>query len=227
MKHIKSFFSLFAGTFFSLTAISQATVCDSLSVSSVNIENEVMYLEVYNASTHFIAYPYFALVMDANDYINIQPPTSVPTFLSVPGDGNNGYTTAVYFASIDPADEVPLNTAFTGTLTITNPNDETFSCSLPVAFTYGSMTTSVADNEAISLSVFPNPANELLVVNATGLTGMLQYTITEVTGRQVISSTMSPMNGRMEIPTVQLAAGHYILSVVSEGKVLTAGFEKR
>jgi hypothetical protein len=226
MKPINSFFGLFAGMLFSLSAAAQATVCDSLSVSSVYIENEVMYLEVYNASNHTIVYPFFTLVMDANDYINIQPPSSVPSFLSVPGDGNNGFTTAVYFASIDPADEVPLNTAFTGTLTITDPNDETFSCALPVSFNYGTLTTSVQDIEAISLSLFPNPVNGVLRVNAAGLTGKFEYYIVEITGRQLLASTTSANNGQLEISTEALPAGSYILSVYANGQVVSMPFQK-
>lgn len=176
------------------TAVYQRTeaFCDSISIDSVYIEGGVLFLQVYNSSQHVVIYPFFTTILDTNPYIQLDDTTTVPSFLSIPGDGNNGYTTAAYFGTIEPAASVPLNTVFTGTLTITDPNDATFSCSQPFSFTYGDFFTAAKEPDAELLQIFPNPCNgqfrmllptdqaEIIITNALGQEVLKTYSVGKI-----------------------------------------------
>lgn len=142
----------------------QQTLCDSMNIDSVYIDNNMLYITLYNSSHHFIAYPFFTFNIDTNTYIQFNNNVNVLSFLSVPGDANNGFSTASYNGSFAAANTVPLNTNFTGNLVITDPNDSNFNCVFPVNFIYGTMPTQVKNIDQNNYQIYPVPASKILTI---------------------------------------------------------------
>ncbi len=134
------------------------TVCDSINIENVVLDANTIEIQVYNSSQHTIIYPFFTTTLTYNPYITMADTLQVLSFLSVPGDGNNGFSNALYWnVTFAPASSVPANTIFTGNLVITDPNDSTFSCTKPFSFTYGSGVATTPVIGMAKLQVFPNP----------------------------------------------------------------------
>lgn len=136
-------------------------LCDSLTVSGVEIIDGNLQITVYNSSGQTIIYPYFTTTLDENPYLIMEDTFIVLSLLSIPGDFNDGYTTAFYSGTYAAPETVPLNTTFTGNLIIGDPNDSTFSCTLPFTFQYGTMPTSILDNKLFTEQVYPNPSAQV------------------------------------------------------------------
>ncbi len=143
------------------------TVCDSLSVDTVYVDANSFNITVYNNSEHFIVYPYFSILLDANPYISFNNNLMVPSFLSTPSDANAGFTSGNYFnISLTPASQVPQNTLFTGMLMIQDPNDSTFLCGLPFSFLYGDQLASITELSENQFIIFPNPSAGLFTIQS-------------------------------------------------------------
>lgn len=168
------------------------TVCDSLSVDTVIIENNTFQITVYNSSQTFIAYPFFTIDLDENTYIDFIDSLSVPTFLSVPSDAGNGFTSGYYSSvTIANASTVPSNTIFTGHLIIQDPNDSTFYCSLPFSFTYGNQVAGIDYFESEAVDLYTNPTNETFTNPSNGsftiaTKEQILLTIVDPTGRNIL-----------------------------------------
>lgn len=146
-------------------AISQ-TSCDAMSVDTVFVDQQSFQLTVYNGSQHFIVYPFFSVSLDENPYIVLGDTLTVPSFLSIPGDFNDGYTSAFFHnATVAPPSTVPFQTEFTGSLTIRDPNDSSFICTKPFSFYYGEMTTSTTHTLVEKFQLYPNPTQGRLYVS--------------------------------------------------------------
>ncbi len=197
----------------------QNAYCDSIAVDSVFIDNNMLQITVYNSSQHFIVYPYFIINLDANSYIQLNDSVTVLSFLSVMGDANNGYTTASYFGNISAANTVPLNTNFTGTITITDPNDSTFNCTYPFNFVYGTMPTSVKSNDDINLSVYPSPASSLLTIQLSDEMINANYLITDQAGRNIASGKFNNALNIIDINGIE--TGIYNLKIISNHTINT------
>ncbi|MCC6703130.1 MAG: T9SS type A sorting domain-containing protein [Fluviicola sp.] len=164
MKHFILFFSVLCLN----SAIHAQTVCDSLSVDTVIIENNTFQITVYNSSQTFIAYPFFTVDLDENPYIDFIDSLSVPTFLGIPSDASNGYTSGYYSSvTIANAAAVPSNTLFSGHLIIQDPNDSTFYCSLPFSFTYGSQVANLATFDSNFIQLYPNPSTGIFNISSS------------------------------------------------------------
>ncbi len=192
------------------------TICDSISIDSVFVDANFFNISVYNSSQHFIAYPYFTAVINDNPYITLNDSLTIPTFLSIPGDGNNGYTTAIYIdVNIAPASTVPSNTLFTGTLTIQDPNDSTFSCSKPFSFRYGDMLTSVNELQEDMLKIYPNPTSGLFTVSlATELDEIISIRLYNNSG-QLVKQLNNANSKNHSIDVNDLSRGVYIIQVTT------------
>jgi hypothetical protein len=143
------------------------TVCDSLSVDTVYVDANSFNITVYNSSEHFIVYPYFSILLDANPYISFNNNLMVPSFLSTPSDANAGFTGGNYFnINLTPASQVPQNTLLTGMLMIQDPNDSTFLCGLPFSFLYGDQLASTSELSGNQFTIFPNLSAGLLTIQS-------------------------------------------------------------
>jgi hypothetical protein len=143
------------------------TVCDSLTIDTVYVDANSFNITVYNSSEHFIVYPFFSILLDANPYISFNNNLMVPSFLSTANDANVGFTSGNYFdINLTAASQVPQNTLFTGILMIQDPNDSTFLCGLPFSFLYGDQLAAVAELSENQFSIFPNPSSGFIHINA-------------------------------------------------------------
>ena len=197
----------------------QNTYCDSIAVDSVFIDNNMLQITVYNSSQHFIVYPFFIIDLDQNSYIQLNDSVTVLSFLSVMGDANNGYTTASYFGNLSAANTVPLNTNFTGTITITDPNDSTFNCSYPFNFVYGTMPTSVKTTNDVNLNVYPSPASSLLTIQLSDEMINASYLITDQAGRNIASGKFNKTLNTIDINGIE--TGIYNLKIISNHTINT------
>ena len=196
------------------------TICDSISIDTVFVDANFFNISVYNSSQHFIAYPYFTAVMADNPYITLNDSLTIPTFLSIPGDGNNGYTSAVYIdVNIAPASTVPSNTLFTGTLTIQDPNDSTFSCSKAFSFRYGDMLTSLNELQEDMLKIYPNPTSGLFTVSlATENANIESIRLYNISG-QLVKQLNNVNSNNSSFNVNELSQGVYIIQVLTDNGV--------
>lgn len=79
------------------------------------------------------------------------------------------------------------------------------------------------ETNALSVSVFPNPANDWIKVHS-GYAGNAQVSITDVTGRVVAGQMIDGMNNRVEVR--HLNKGMYFLNVSADGKTSSSRFLK-
>ena len=81
----------------------------------------------------------------------------------------------------------------------------------PVNFEINSTTTSVANvAEEVAVSVYPNPATNVLVVKVSA---NATVQLLDVTGKQVLTQTTVNANEKQEINTESVASGVYLLKV--------------
>lgn len=213
MKNFTLLFSICI-LFFNKTTKAQNAYCDSLMVYSVNIDVNMLNLTVYNSSQHFIAYPFFTINLDSNSYIQLNDSVNVLSFLSVVGDANNGYSTASYNGNILAANLVPLNTIFTGTIRITDPNDSTFNCIYPFMFVYGTMPTSLSQNKHENIKIYPSPANDFLNVSLDVYNPNTKYRILNQVGSIVTEGEMNSASNAIDLSNIE--SGVYYLQLQSK-----------
>lgn len=217
------FFRPVIGMFFScmlLLGASQTAnaegLCDSLSVSSVVIVDGNLQITVYNSSSQTIIYPYFTTTLDENPYLMMEDTFLVLSLLSIPGDFNDGYTTAFYAGTYAAPETVPLNTEFTGHLIIGDPNDSTFSCTLPFTFLYGTMSPeSIVDQQLIE-SIFPNPSSGSGLLTISQPNALVQ--LFDMQGNLVQTVFAHERQTTLHVQD----AGCYMIRVTAEGRVYTS-----
>jgi len=206
---------LLLNSFLLLNSVSSSgqTICDSISVDTAYMDINMLQLQVYNSSQHFIVYPYFIVILNTNPYILLNDTFYVPSFLSVPGDANLGYTSASYLGTVTPPASIPFNTVFTGTLTINDPNDSTFTCSKPFSFTYGTLNTSVNELNTSLLKIYPNPSSRFFTIFFPQ--DDFEITVTNMIGKQIIKTRQTTTNLQVE------ESGVYIVSVKTKQGTIT------
>ena len=179
------------------------TICDSLSLDTVYVDANSFNITVYNSSEHFIVYPYFSILLDANPYISFNNNLMVPSFLSTPSDANAGFTSGNYFnINLTPASQVPQNTLFTGMLMIQDPNDSTFLCGLPFSFLYGDQLASITELSENQFTIFPNPSAGLLTIQSKEEEGTIA--VIDQFGRTIQSTELNAGNTVIQLEEVGL-----------------------
>jgi len=94
-------------------------------------------------------------------------------------------------------------------------------CGAPVMTNFDCSTLTIADNEWVSgLSVYPNPAKDLLHIKNTSSQVLEQATIYDVRGRLILTSDLNASNGLHQININQLHSGLYILQIDANGTSL-------
>ena len=216
MKNIALLFSIIL--VFSVKSNAQ-TICDSITIDYAVLTTNTIDIQVYNSSGYFFVYPIFTVSLDANPFVSLNETIYYPTFLSIASDGNNGYTSSSFLANVTPETAVPVNTLFTGTLTITDPNDGSFICTIPFSFTYGLMLTNgVNELNETNIQLFPNPVKTDL--NFTEDKGFskedAQINIFSMTGELIHSEEF-----RAQINLEKLKSGIYLVKIESKNGTIT------
>jgi hypothetical protein len=191
------FLGFFLSVFWQFDVSSQA-ICDSIIVEDVVLDANSIEILVYNSSQHTIIYPFFTATLNDNPCITMADTLQVLSFLSVPGDGNNGFSNALYWNVTFVAEStVPANTLFTGNLVITDPNDSTFSCTKPFSFTYGTATAATPETELAKLQVFPNPNEGKWTVISPVSQGNI--TVYDALGKAVFTQAINAETSTIEL----------------------------
>ena len=191
------YLGFFLSIFSQFNVFSQ-TICDSISIENVVLDANSIEIEVYNSSQHTIIYPFFTATLNDNPYITMGDTLKVLSFLSVPSDGNNGFSNALYSNVTFVAEStVPANTLFTGNLVITDPNDSTFSCTKPFSFTYGTATAATPETELAKLQVFPNPNEGKWTVISPVSQGNI--TVYDALGKAVFTQVINAETSTIEL----------------------------
>jgi hypothetical protein len=219
MKNI--LLTIFISLFFIDTQVqAQNAYCDSIYLNSVSIDGNMLNVSVFNTSQLFIAYPFFTINLDSNNYILLNDSVNVLSFLSIVGDANNGYSTASYLGNIIDDSLVPLNTNFTGTIKITDPNDSTFNCVYSFMFVYGTMITSVQSSINVNKAIiYPNPASNRLYINLNTDIVNNFYNIVDYTGRTITSGHLNDKLNSIDIS--ELSSGTYYLKVIANEPIIS------
>jgi PKD repeat protein len=76
----------------------------------------------------------------------------------------------------------------------------------------------IPENDAIILSVFPNPAQEYVLLNSN--LPITRYTLTDISGKMILNSEVSKLP-QAKVDISHLASGVYLLKVVSENISVT------
>lgn len=211
------------------------TICDSIRVDSIHVTSNWMSVFLYNETQNFIVYPGMIVVLNANPYLSMSSAMSIATYLDVAGGSNGGVTEFIPNWNVfTPANLVPLNTVFTGTAYLSDPNNSSFSCAFPIQFTYGTMVQSGISTSSGSLrdvSLFPNPAETLVKVSlAPEQGGTTNITITNLLGEVVSNETQVVIGNtkqEIQLPVADLAPGTYFVTLELNGSITTQKFLKQ
>lgn len=84
-------------------------------------------------------------------------------------------------------------------------------------------TAGLDEADQIGMSIYPNPASEVVNVNFEGKGGNYEVTITDLAGRTISTQSVDNAEGaqNVEISVNDLKAGNYIVTVKTEGAVST------
>jgi hypothetical protein len=139
--------------------------CSDFEIDSLyffpNLTNGVC--QVINSGSTYFVYPIYTIVSDENPYLEINY-TSIASTLDSAGGATNGLNEFLVEAELlMNFEDMPINATVTGTVTIEDPNNEDFFCSLP--FTWNlkpGTTTSVASVKKKHLAFYPNPTKRFV-----------------------------------------------------------------
>jgi hypothetical protein len=85
------------------------------------------------------------------------------------------------------------------------------------------VSTSVQTTPTLELGLFPNPAEDVLRVRSTQDLANRTVLVTDVTGKEVLRTTLR--NGALDVS--DLTGGLYVLHILGEGASLQAKFLKQ
>lgn len=190
---MKTFFS---GCLLLLAALQLKAVpvfpCDSIRVDSVVVNQPSQYLQVYmfNTSTQTFTTPHLHGTLVANPYITLSSQDAISAFFDRFGGPNGGVTQFHVNGTIPVASSVPTGTVFTGTVTLTDPNNPTAYCDYPISFTYGTGPVGIQAFLATNfqLHCFPNPATDEIFLGENALNNH-QFFIYDAQGNLIFTST--------------------------------------
>jgi len=84
-------------------------------------------------------------------------------------------------------------------------------------FVRSTLSTPVKEKEVVDMTAYPNPANNLVTINTTGVDGEVEVKITDILGKVVYFETVSPVK---KIDVSEFKNGVYLISVSENGKAI-------
>ncbi len=172
--------------------------CDSIHVDSVAVNQPMQYIQVYlfNLSQQTFVTPHLNGVLAANAYITLSTQDAISAFFDRWNGPNGGITQFHVNGTIPLASSVPTGTIFTGTVTLTDPNNPTALCPFPISFTYGTgpvgIETFIAEN--FQLKCFPNPATNEIFIGENAVTENRNIQIYNSEGKLLLTSHSNQIN---------------------------------
>jgi ribosomal protein L21E len=126
----------------------------------------------------------------------------------------NGVTATVTSATATQIQTTVPVGATTGKITV-EVNGETAISSTDFTVTTSSVTALPQNLNEAKLILFPNPMRDVLRMEVKGKTNGTQVTIVILNnqGNEVLSTSKSLLNGQLELPIQELAAGQYLIKI--------------
>ena len=192
-------FILFPILFFSFSLFASPNFpCDSIRVDSVVVNQPAGYLQVYmfNTSQQTFTMAHLNGTLAANMYITLSSQYAIATLFDRYGGPNGGATQFHVNGTIPLASSVPTGTVFTGTVTLTDPNNANVNCPYPISFTYGTGPVGIENYDAkdFKLNCFPNPATTEIFLEENKLSVNKTFLIYDCTGKIILQSNSNRIN---------------------------------
>jgi len=115
---------------------------------------------------------------------------------------------------------------YTVTLTATNAAGSDGETKTSYITVYDNTSIKEQDGNA-TISVYPNPATDVVYVQLTQTTGTVTYKVIDVTGKTVLSGNQAAQNGLLTLDTQTLAGGVYTIQLQAAQVVKTAKVIKK
>ena len=109
-----------------------------------------------------------------------------------------------------------------GTLSLTESCDTSFvfesaqGCDSTVYLHLDVTSSLYSTVQTVSVKVYPNPASENVFINTENLHGNAKITVTDMSGKIIISKEVTPQENIIKLNVRELEAGPYLVSVISE-----------
>ena len=87
--------------------------------------------------------------------------------------------------------------------------------------------TSLNNVTTAALAMYPNPAENVIVLNENSLSGNTTVRIMDVTGKLVENVSINATKAPMMISVQNLSSGLYFVSVENNGRVFSTKFSKK
>ncbi len=90
-------------------------------------------------------------------------------------------------------------------------------------FVDGTEIVGLFENENLSgVSIYPNPANDVINFSFNNLSGNVQVSVVDLTGKLVVRKQLNDVSGRLfQLDTKQFVQGLYMISVQQDQKIFT------
>jgi hypothetical protein len=92
---------------------------------------------------------------------------------------------------------------------------------------FDALITGVEQNLSQDLSLYPNPANDFVMLNTAALNGTSTIRLFDVTGKMVDNFNTTQSSAQLMIPVQQLSSGLYFVTVENNGNFFTAKFSRK
>jgi len=173
------------------------------------------YSDIYFMEPTNIAYPYTATLIGGDDFwVNSQSSTGPPVIFPLSVNANSNYASAVCSPANNPGGGAQLHTWADRVSGIYYVNYKysagpsyVFRHSAPVATTI----------EKSSWAVHPNPATDLLIIDAGKINKLTSFSILDMAGRELLNGPL--YSNKTDIDVNQLTAGTYLVKVTGSGAI--------
>lgn len=78
----------------------------------------------------------------------------------------------------------------------------------------------------LTISVFPNPANEVVNIQHSNISGLTHICIADITGKIVFNRSQMPLNKVINIPVTEFSKGHYTVMMINNNQIYKGNFIK-
>jgi len=172
--------------------------CDSIRVDSVVVNQPSQYIQVYmfNTCTQTFTTPHLHGILVANSYITLSTQDAISALFDRFGGPNGGVTQFHVNGTIPVASSVPTGTVFSGTVTLTDPNNSNVNCDYPISFTYGTGPVGIQNFIAANfqLSCFPNPATNEIFLGENSLNENRTFLLYDAQGNLILTTPSNRIN---------------------------------
>jgi hypothetical protein len=193
--------------------------CSDLSIDTMYFDTASQEIrgDILNEGSWYVIYPFIKISIDSN--MNLSASNQIDqSYLDTAEGWNNGIT-AFFFTSklLVPFSSIPENTVFTGTITITDPNDTSSFCVLPFQWQMktGSLMASVNKLES-NFKIYPNPLTGSHLNISLGGHQIGRVAVYSLEGALLVEEEGLTLKNEYKINMSTLETGMYIIRIFTE-----------